>query len=58
VRPFEKALLKHVHDEFPEIIEEIDKKGALNDELTAKMKQVIGNFKPQFVGKLNEPARA
>jgi F-type H+-transporting ATPase subunit alpha len=49
VLPFEKALLKHIHDEFPEIREELIEKGALGDELIAKIKEVVGHFKKQFV---------
>jgi F-type H+-transporting ATPase subunit alpha len=49
VLSFEKALLKHIHDEFPEIREELIEKGILSDEMVAKIKEVVGHFKKQFV---------
>jgi F-type H+-transporting ATPase subunit alpha len=49
VLEFERQLLRHFHDEFPEVLEELDAKGKLTDELTAKLKQVITAFKEHFV---------
>jgi F-type H+-transporting ATPase subunit alpha len=49
VRAFETELLKHVSDEFPEIMDEIKTKGELSDEMTAKLSKVIENFKTRFV---------
>ncbi len=51
VLPFEKAMLKHVQDEFPEILSELDKTGQLSDELASKVKGVIANFKKAFLEK-------
>ena len=48
VIPFEKGLLKHLQDEFPEIRQEILDTGALSDETMDKIKEVVGNFKTQF----------
>ena len=48
VLPFEEALLRHVDDEFPEIFEELDKTGVINDDLNAKLKEVINNFKANY----------
>jgi F-type H+/Na+-transporting ATPase subunit alpha len=49
VREFEVDLLKLFHDEYPEIVEELDKTGAISDELNQKIRDVIGHFKPRFV---------
>ena len=54
VRAFEAGLIKHVHDEFPEITDEITNKGAMSDEMNAKLKEVIGNFKIAFTAKTGE----
>ncbi|MCH7526606.1 MAG: F0F1 ATP synthase subunit alpha [Planctomycetes bacterium] len=51
VLDFEKAMLKHFHDEFPEIGEELGRTGELSDELSQKIRGIIENFKKQFVGK-------
>ena len=48
VLPFEQALLRHFEDEFPEVLEEIEDKGVLTDELSAKLTEVIGNFKSHY----------
>jgi F-type H+-transporting ATPase subunit alpha len=49
VRDFENGLLKHVRDEFPEVRDELQKKGELTDELTAKLTRIVENYKAQFV---------
>ncbi len=48
VLAFEKALLKHVNDEFPEVTAEIAEKGVLSDELSERLTKVITEFKVQF----------
>jgi F-type H+-transporting ATPase subunit alpha len=48
VKAFEAAFLKHLNDEFPELLEEIQTTGNLSDELAAKLKTVVSNFKPNF----------
>ncbi len=48
VLAFEKALLAHVHAEFPEILDEIDKTGQLSEELGESIRTVVSNFKSQF----------
>ncbi len=49
VREFEAGLLKHVHDEHPEIFEEIKTKGEMSDGTTAKLSKLIEDFKTRFV---------
>jgi F-type H+-transporting ATPase subunit alpha len=51
VPAFEAALLRHVNDEFPEIIKDLDETGALSDENTEKLKSIVADFKVQFVAK-------
>ena len=51
VLEFEKAMLEHFSGEFPEIIDELTETGALSSELSAKVTEVIGNFKKQFLAK-------
>jgi F-type H+-transporting ATPase subunit alpha len=48
VRGFEAALLRHVDQEFPELYDEIEELGTLPDELAAKIKEVIVNFKAHW----------
>ncbi|MCH7591219.1 MAG: F0F1 ATP synthase subunit alpha [Planctomycetes bacterium] len=48
VLEFEKALHKHVQDEFPEILEEIESTGQLSDETSEKLGKVITDYKVQF----------
>jgi F-type H+-transporting ATPase subunit alpha len=48
VLPFEKALLKHVHDEHPEILNSIQESGDLSDDLAARLGKVIEDFKGQY----------
>ncbi|MEM9557037.1 MAG: F0F1 ATP synthase subunit alpha [Acidobacteriota bacterium] len=45
VLAFERDLIQHVEDEFPEILEEAADSGALSDELAEKMAKVIDDFK-------------
>ena len=51
VLPFEKAMLRHIQDEFPEIRDEISQKGVVSDELAEKIKDVFKNIKTRFVSK-------
>jgi F-type H+-transporting ATPase subunit alpha len=48
VLAFEKALLAHVHGEFPEIYEEISSTGQLSDTLAETIRSTVSNFKSQF----------
>ena len=48
VQGFEGALLRHVDQEFPEIYEELESTGVIGDELSEKLKDVIGNFKTNW----------
>jgi proton translocating ATP synthase F1 alpha subunit len=48
VLEFEQALLKHFRDEHPEIVQELDEKGEMSDELAEKLRKLIGEFKPRF----------
>ncbi|MCH7701705.1 MAG: F0F1 ATP synthase subunit alpha [Planctomycetes bacterium] len=49
VRDFEKKMLAHFKDEFPEIGEEIVSKGQMSDELAEKIKTVVTNFRKQYL---------
>ena len=49
VAKFEAGLLKHVADEFPEILAEMRASGDLPGELAKKLLTVIQNFKAQFL---------
>jgi F-type H+-transporting ATPase subunit alpha len=51
VHEFEHALLKHYHDEFPEVVAQLQKERQLSNELDAKLKEIVGNFKRTFVAK-------
>ena len=51
VLAFEEGLLRHVRDEFPEIFEDIDKRGQMTDDTREKLVKVIVDFKKQFVAK-------
>ncbi len=48
VLEFEKDLLRHVHDEFPEVLTEISNTGELSDELAERLNKIIADFKAQF----------
>ena len=52
VREFEEKLLEHYRDEFPEIREQLTQDRKMTDELDAKLKEIVGNFKKRF----EEPA--
>ncbi len=45
---FEKTLLQHMHDEFPEMIEELRSTGVITSELAEKIDKVVTAFKTQF----------
>jgi F-type H+-transporting ATPase subunit alpha len=51
VHAFEQALLKHYHDEFPEVVEQLQRERKLSDELDAKLKEIVGNYKKVFLAK-------
>ena len=57
VLDFERELLRHFHDEFPEVVEELDREKKISDELDEKIRKVIGDFKQHFVRE-REAARA
>ncbi len=48
VAEFEEQMLKHFRDELPEVWQELTDKGAIDGELEAKLKEVLGNFKTRF----------
>lgn len=48
VTRFESELISYVKTNKPEILQEIRDKKALSDELTAKMKEAVLEFKKQF----------
>jgi F-type H+-transporting ATPase subunit alpha len=49
VLAFEKDLLRHFHDEFPEVVDELRAKRRFDDELEAKVRKVIADYKEVFV---------
>jgi len=49
VATFEKALLRHYHDEYPELVEQLARERQLSDELDAKLREIVKNFKRAFV---------
>jgi F-type H+-transporting ATPase subunit alpha len=48
VRDFETALLKHYHDEFPELVAEIRTARSFSDDLDQRLKDVVKNFKARW----------
>ena len=48
VLSFEAELLKHLDDEFPEIIEAIEDAGVISSEVESQLVEIIGNFKTTF----------
>ncbi|HEX9670996.1 MAG TPA: F0F1 ATP synthase subunit alpha, partial [Thermoanaerobaculia bacterium] len=48
VARFEEALLKHVRDEHPEVLDEINRTGELSDALAATLRKVIADFKTHW----------
>ena len=51
VAEFEKMLLKHYRDEFPEVRNRLATEKKLTDELDEQLKQIVGNFKKRFATK-------
>jgi F-type H+/Na+-transporting ATPase subunit alpha len=54
VLPFEQGLLRHFRDEYPEIVDELDREKKLGDELEAKIRGVVEGFKANFVRELKQ----
>ncbi len=52
ILPFEAALLKHIRQEFPEILDQLAKTGELPDELAGRIRTAVNNFKPNFLKSL------
>jgi F-type H+-transporting ATPase subunit alpha len=48
VDDFEEALLKHYRDEHPQVRRELETGRKMTDELDAKLKMIVGNFKKRF----------
>jgi len=48
VPEFEAALLKHYRDEHPKVCEELAGSRKMSDELDAKLKEIVRNFKKRF----------
>ena len=48
VREFEAALLAHVRNEYPEVLQELDRTGDLSKDLGDKLRQVVRDFKTQW----------
>ncbi|MCB9377942.1 MAG: F0F1 ATP synthase subunit alpha [Holophagales bacterium] len=54
VLPFETEMLKHLRNEFPELLEALRETGDLKDDVAAKLLEVQTNFKAQYVKRLAE----
>ncbi len=48
IAAYEKELIKHFQNEFPEIREQMRKQGDFSNDLTAKVKDVLSKFKPKL----------
>jgi len=48
VDEFEAALLKHYRDEHPDVRRELETGRKMTDELDAKLKTIVGNFRKRF----------
>ena len=49
VLAFETELLKHFRDEFPEVLDQLRESGALDDDLSARMTEIINDFRGQYL---------
>jgi F-type H+-transporting ATPase subunit alpha len=49
VLEFEKGLVRHFHDEHPELLEELAREKKIGDELDGKLREVVAGFKAAFV---------
>ena len=58
ILPFESALLKHIRQESPEILDQLTKTGELPDELAGRIRTAVNNFKPNFLKSLQQAAVA
>jgi F-type H+-transporting ATPase subunit alpha len=56
VLPFEAAMLKHLRNEFPEILDEMRKSGDLPDALAAKLLEVLSNFRNAWLAEKKKVA--
>ncbi len=50
VGEFESKLLKHIRNEFPEVVEELGETAVISDELGENITGLMRNFKNQFAG--------
>jgi len=50
VAAFETAMLKHFRDEYPEVVKVLRDSGNLTDEVSARLDDVLGKFKPDLDG--------
>ena len=58
VARFEAAMLDNFRDCFPEIRDEISQKGEISDELAARIKTMVNDFKAQWKRNQEQPAAA
>jgi len=49
VSEFEQELLKHVRDEYPEVVKEIDEKKDIDKEMEPKLQKIVAAFKERFL---------
>ncbi len=48
IAAFEEVMLRHFHDEFPEVVEALVKSRDITEEIDAQLKDVLGKFKPDL----------
>jgi F-type H+-transporting ATPase subunit alpha len=48
VHDFEEKLLRHYHDEHPQVREQLARERTMSDAMDAKLKELVGNFKKTF----------
>jgi F-type H+-transporting ATPase subunit alpha len=58
VLEFERGLVRHVHDEHPELLDELRREKKIGDALDARLREVIAAFKEHFVRQGAEAAAA
>ncbi len=51
VAEFERRMLTHVRDEFPEVWQALTDKKEMTDDVADKLREIISNFKTQFTSK-------
>ncbi len=58
VGEFEADLVRHLRDEFPEVLDEITESGKLSDELAESLEKIVGDLKTNFVNRMESDEAA